>query len=82
MNREVVAGKAKQSHNKEKKTKEATTMNKVCIVTGGTRGIGLETVKTFLNAGYHVVCMGRARKPSKRRWPPFPVKTWKAAGPR
>ncbi len=33
-------------------------MNKVCIVTGGTRGIGLETVKTFLNAGYHVVLYG------------------------
>lgn len=36
-------------------------MNKVCIVTGGTRGIGLETVKTFLNAGYHVVLYGVAR---------------------
>ncbi len=30
----------------------------VCIVTGGTRGIGLATVKEFLNAGYQVVLYG------------------------
>lgn len=31
---------------------------KVCIVTGGTRGIGLATVKEFLNNGYRVVLYG------------------------
>lgn len=32
--------------------------NKVCIVTGGTRGIGLSTVKAFLEEGYQVVLYG------------------------
>ncbi len=31
---------------------------KVCVVTGGTRGIGFATVKAFLNAGYQVVLYG------------------------
>lgn len=31
---------------------------KVCVVTGGTRGIGFETVKAFVNAGYFVVLYG------------------------
>ncbi len=31
---------------------------KVCIVTGGTRGIGLATVQEFLNNGYRVVLYG------------------------
>lgn len=31
---------------------------KTCIVTGGTRGIGLATVKEFLNNGYRVVLYG------------------------
>ncbi|MDE5757268.1 MAG: glucose 1-dehydrogenase [Allobaculum sp.] len=31
---------------------------KICIVTGGTRGIGLATVKEFLNNGYRVVLYG------------------------
>ncbi len=31
---------------------------KVCIVTGGTRGIGFSTVKEFLQAGYQVILYG------------------------
>lgn len=31
---------------------------KVCVVTGGTRGIGFETVKAFLKEGYRVVLYG------------------------
>lgn len=31
---------------------------KVCVVTGGTRGIGFATVQAFLNAGYKVVLYG------------------------
>ncbi|MFA1014137.1 SDR family NAD(P)-dependent oxidoreductase [Dubosiella newyorkensis] len=31
---------------------------KVCVVTGGTRGIGFATVKAFLNAGYQVFLYG------------------------
>lgn len=30
-------------------------MSKVCIVTGGTRGIGFATVEAFLKDGYKVV---------------------------
>lgn len=33
-------------------------MMKVCVVTGGTRGIGFETVKAFLKEGYRVVLYG------------------------
>ncbi len=31
---------------------------KVCVITGGTRGIGLATVKAFLQEGYRVVLYG------------------------
>lgn len=31
---------------------------KVCVITGGTRGIGFATVQTFLQAGYKVVLYG------------------------
>lgn len=37
--------------------------NKVCIVTGGTRGIGLSTVKAFLEEGYQVFFMEAVKKP-------------------
>ena len=32
--------------------------NKVCVITGGTRGIGFATVKAFLEADYQVVLYG------------------------
>lgn len=32
--------------------------NKVCVITGGTRGIGFATVQAFLNDGYKVVLYG------------------------
>lgn len=32
--------------------------NKVCIITGGTRGIGFATVQAFLNDGYQVIFYG------------------------
>ena len=31
---------------------------KVCIITGGTRGIGFASVKAFLKEGYQVVFYG------------------------
>ena len=31
---------------------------KVCVITGGTRGIGFSTVKAFLNDGYRVILYG------------------------
>lgn len=37
-------------------------MKKVCIVTGGTRGIGFATVKAFLEEGYHVVLFGSRKE--------------------
>lgn len=33
-------------------------MSKVCVVTGGTRGIGFATSQAFLNAGYQVIVYG------------------------
>lgn len=35
---------------------------KVCVITGGTRGIGFATVKTFLNAGYQVIFYGSRKE--------------------
>ncbi|MCF0246385.1 MAG: SDR family oxidoreductase [Ileibacterium sp.] len=37
-------------------------MNKVCVVTGGTRGIGLATVIAFAKAGYQVVLYGSRKE--------------------
>lgn len=37
-------------------------MSKVCIVTGGTRGIGFATVEAFLKDGYKVVLYGSRKE--------------------
>jgi len=39
----------------------ANTLDKVALVTGATRGIGLETVRQLANAGVHVLLGGRDR---------------------
>lgn len=41
-------------------------MSKVCIVTGGTRGIGFATVEAFLKAGYQVVLYGSREETVKK----------------
>ena len=35
--------------------------NKIALVTGGTRGIGLETVRQLAQAGVHTLLAGRKR---------------------
>lgn len=41
-------------------------MNKVILVTGGTSGIGAETVKLFIENGYSVSFCGRNEEAGKR----------------
>lgn len=36
--------------------------NKVCVVTGGSRGLGFTLTKTFLNSGAKVVMLGVIKK--------------------
>ncbi|WP_301203226.1 SDR family NAD(P)-dependent oxidoreductase, partial [Faecalibaculum rodentium] len=37
-------------------------MSKTAVITGGTRGIGLETVRLFAENGYHVVFYGSRKE--------------------
>ncbi|MBE8167073.1 MAG: SDR family NAD(P)-dependent oxidoreductase [Shewanella sp.] len=35
---------------------------KIALVTGGTKGIGLETVRRFVSSGYQVITFRKMRK--------------------
>lgn len=41
---------------------------KIAIVTGGTRGIGLAVVRTFLHNGAKVALLAAGRPPCRERW--------------
>ena len=45
-------------HSKE----DESSMSKTAVITGGTRGIGLETVRLFAENGYHVVFYGSRKE--------------------
>lgn len=54
---------------------------KVCVITGGTRGIGFSTVQAFLNDGYRVILYGSREATVSKALSELEGQKVEAAGP-